>query len=255
MARGSRRSSLTGSAFIRLLAALNDVHVPASKDAFAERLSRWFDWTDAISLSAALNCPPEPAPDVDSGAALSGSADEREYSRVRTALTKVAAAPAAATDPGRSMRPASAPSADPEAAGDFSPHRRHYVASQQAMEANIAPLRRRVRATLAGASPALAKLAAMDAVMEQVVGARERALLATVPRWLEQHFDRLGRDHRETPVDTPAPDVPPTPGKPAGWQDMFCQDVRGVLLAELDLRLQPVEGLLEALRRASPDSP
>jgi hypothetical protein len=112
-----------------------------------------------------------------------------------------------------------------------------------------------VRATLAGASPALAKLAAMDAVMEQVVGERERALLATVPRWLEQHFDRLRRDHGETPADTPAPDAPPAPGKPAGWQDMFCQDVRGVLLAELDLRLQPVEGLLEALRRASPDSP
>src|SRR5471030_3240399 len=50
LVRESRRPPLTGSAFIRALAALNDVHAPASPDAFAQRLSQWLAWTDAFSL-------------------------------------------------------------------------------------------------------------------------------------------------------------------------------------------------------------
>jgi hypothetical protein len=115
------------------------------------------------------------------------------------------------------------------------------------MEAAVAPLRRRLRATLEGASPALARLAALDAVMEQVVGAQERALLATVPLKLEQHFARLRQADREAC----APDAEPPPIPSTDWLDTFSQDMRDLLLAELDLRLQPVEGLLEALRGSS----
>ena len=35
---------------------------------------------------------------------------------------------------------------------------------------------------------------------------------------------------------------------PGAWLDVFRKDMRSVLLAELDVRLQPVEGLLAALR-------
>ncbi|WP_128596424.1 DUF3348 family protein, partial [Paraburkholderia kirstenboschensis] len=49
----------------------------------------------------------------------------------------------------------------------------------------------------------------------------------------------------------PAPEAAPTPA-PAGahgaWLDVFRKDMQSVLLAELDVRLQPVEGLLAALR-------
>ncbi|WP_175224840.1 DUF3348 family protein, partial [Achromobacter ruhlandii] len=37
----------------------------------------------------------------------------------------------------------------------------------------------------------------------------------------------------------------PTPG---AWLETFRKDMRSVLLAELDVRLQPVEGLLATLR-------
>jgi hypothetical protein len=32
---------------------------------------------------------------------------------------------------------------------------------------------------------------------------------------------------------------------------VFCKDMQAVLLAELELRFEPVEGLLEALRKSS----
>ena len=94
---------------------------------------------------------------------------------------------------------------------------------------------------------ALAKLAELDTVMEQVIGAQERVLLSTVAARLEPRFDQL-RGSR----DAPASD---TPAQPGPWLDRFCQEMRGLLLAELDLRLQPVEGLLEACRKSSIDRP
>src|SRR6185503_6974100 len=54
LAREARRIPLTGSTFIRTLAALGDVSAPSAPDAFAQRLAQWFDWTHAFSLSAAL---------------------------------------------------------------------------------------------------------------------------------------------------------------------------------------------------------
>jgi hypothetical protein len=97
------------------------------------------------------------------------------------------------------------------------------------MEVAIGPLRGRLRAVLAGRSPDMARLAALDAVMEQVLGAQEHRLLATLPALLEKHFVRL----RDAGGDD--------------WRTVFQRDLQGVLLAELDIRLQPVEGLLEAL--------
>ena len=256
-ARESRRPPPSGTAFIRLLAALNDVQVPESNEAFAQRLSRWVEWTDAIPLSEALANPSTRTQDAGSAASMLVNADEREFRRVRAALAKLAQPPAAAsTDRATSRRTASPQLATPDAPDDFSPHRRRYIAAQQAMEANITPLRRRLRSSLTDASAAQARLAALDAVMEQVVGARERELLATVPRRLERRFEQLRQDHLAAQADVPAPDnTPGTPFEPDAWLATFHQDMRALLLAELDLRMQPVEGLLEALRGSPPGSP
>ncbi len=75
--------------------------------------------------------------------------------------------------------------------------------------------------------------------MEQVVGAQERALLATVGARLEPRFDQLRAAQDGAP--------------PGPWLERFRQEMRGLLLAELDLRLQPVEGLLEACRKSLND--
>ena len=235
----AHRPPLSGSAFIRLLAALDDAPTATAQDAFAAALSRWVDWTDAISLSAALDSPPEAGIGA-SAAAL--RADEREVARVRAALRKTIAQ----DGNGRTSRPELRTAPPPEPADDdFEPWRERYLGAQRAMDANIGPLRRRVRSTLAGASPEMARLAAVDGVMEQVVGGRERALLAGVATRLAQRFETLRARHEATPDD------PDTPRPPVRWPDTFGQEMRDVLAAELDFRMQPVEGLLEALRRSA----
>jgi len=122
---------------------------------------------------------------------------------------------------------------------DFAPLRRRYQARQQAMQESIGRLRERLREQLAGQSPALARLAAIDAVMEQVLGAQERDLLAGAPAQLEKHYKCL-RDAALPAADSEA--------APAAWLALVHDDMHALLLAELDLRFQPVNGLLEALR-------
>lgn len=216
----SRRTGFTDSALVRLLARLTDINVPESRQGFADRLSQWFGWTDAISLSAALDGGPALAA---SRAHSSASAEERECAGVRSALAKAIAERGAF-------------------ASDFASHRRRYLARQQAMETAIGPLRGRLRAKLAAGSPAMARLAAVDVVMEQVLGAQAHRLLSTVPGLLEKHFERLHQAAR-------SPDESDGGGDSGAWLEVFCKDMQGVLLAELDIRLQPIEGLLDALRK------
>ncbi|RYY69444.1 MAG: DUF3348 domain-containing protein [Comamonadaceae bacterium] len=220
MVQASQRTDFTGPGLIRLLVRLSEINPRESGQTFADRLSQWLGWADAISLSSALDGSPAAAP---AGVPTTTSIEEAQCARVRSAL-----AAAIAED----MRSASA-----EMSTDFAPCRRRYIARQQAMHTSITALRGRLRETLAARSPAMARLASMDAVMEQVLGAHEHRLLATVPALLEKHFKRLPPD-RQAPSDT--------------FPDAFGRDMHSVLLAELDIRLQPVEGLLAALRSHPP---
>ena len=226
MVQVSRRTGFTGSALIRLLARLNDTNVPESKQAFADRLSQWVSWTDAISLAGALDGSPATAP---SGAPVPLSPEDSECARARATLVQAIAAPM-------------------DAAADFPPYRQRYLSRQQAMEASIGPLRERLRARLAAGSPAMARLAAVDAVMEHALGVHEHRLLSTVPLLLEKHFKRLRKADETAQAAAEAPAEPVDGVRPGAWLDVFRKDMQGVLLAELDIRFQPVEGLLEALR-------
>ena len=216
MLHGSPRAGVAGSELTRLLARLAETPPPDAAPAFAERLGRWLGWTDAISLSTALSAAPARA----DGVAASGSgSEEADFQRVRAALaTSIAKGP------------------DDDAASptDFAPHRRHCHAQQQAMHDAIAALRQRLRDALSRRSPALSRLAAIDAVLDRALSTQERTLLGLVPLRLQSHFDRMARAAAGE-ADT-------------RWPDAFRQDMERVLLAELAHRLMPSQGLLDSLR-------
>ena len=228
MAHVSQRTVFNGSALVRLLSRLADTGVREPAQATADRLSQWFGWTDAISLSAALDGVPAAA--SSSRLRAPAGSEERECARARTALAHAIA------EDGVVM-----------AATDFAPLRRRYLALQQAMEAGVGPLRGRLRTMLAVRSPAMARLAAVDVVMEQALAAREHSLLAGVPALLEKHFNRLSGNGVSMAAE---PAGEPQPGE---WLHVFRKDMKDVLLAELDFRFQPIEGLLEALRMRQPE--
>ena len=90
--------------------------------------------------------------------------------------------------------------------------------------------------------------------VEQVLGRPQHPyairLLASVPQLLGRRFEQLHQAHRSA-LPAGAADDPARWLQPGAWLHTFCQDMRAVLLAELELRLQPVAGLLDALNEVT----
>ena len=130
---------------------------------------------------------------------------------------------------------------------DYAIYRHRYVSQQQAMETAIGALRGRLRAALSTRAADMARLAMVDAVMERVLGAREQSLLGAVPTMLEPHFQRLRQAEAAALAEAQAAGQPAAV-RPGAWLGVFRKDMQSVLLAELEIRWQPVEGLLAALQ-------
>ncbi len=227
------RTGLDGSALVGLLAQLALIDRPAAAPSLVEGLGRWLGWKEAIPLSAVLQqaapgmaatVPASRATSRATGATESANA-EMLCQRLARVQSDLAQAILADRDTVR------------EDGNDFLPFRRRCLNLQHAMAAAVAPLRDQLRATVAQQSPAMAQLAALDAVMAQTLAPREQVLLALLPVLLEKHFLQL----RSAPLQADQ----------NRWLDTFRHDMHQLLLAELSLRLQPSLGLLEALRGAA----
>ncbi|KVF75650.1 hypothetical protein WS75_14615 [Burkholderia sp. FL-7-2-10-S1-D7] len=249
MVQAPPRPALSGPTLVRLLARLTDADVAESRLTLSDRLSQWLGWTDAITLSSALNASP---PGVAAG--VRGYDAERDCARVRHDLAQ---AITAALRPRTRRRPGELPPPSADAA-DFADFRQSCLSLQQEMETAIGQLRGRLRVAVAARSSGMARLAALDAIMERVLGARERSLLSAVPALLGTRFERLRDAERQALADAQAAadadadaegDAPPAAAiVPGTWLDTFRNEMQSILLAELEVRFQTVDGLLAALR-------
>jgi hypothetical protein len=213
------RSTFAPSKLVRLLDERAQVQVePAGMD-FAERLGLWLNAFDAIRLQSAhqaLRASTAPASRPPAQAA----ALAQDVEKVRAVLARAIAQDAD----------------DDEADAGYGPWQRRHAGLQQKMELMIRPLREHVRQALAQAAPRLRQLAVLDASFDEILAAREQELLAAVPALAKRRFERLRAE--AAPQD-------------ASWRRDFDKEWRELLLAELELRLQPVTGLVEALAQDS----
>ncbi|MFT5534508.1 MAG: hypothetical protein ACI8WM_003361 [Burkholderiaceae bacterium] len=249
MTRVLPRTNFHSSTLIRCLADLRMVDSVESESAFAEKLGLWVHFADAITLSAVHN---------GSGTTLSTMSSESQvalaavvgsdFDRIQTELAKAITA-SCSPKAGKSLIQLPIPVLDLplDLAASYAPYRWFYDAHQRDMESRIAPLRLHVRNALQKVSPSLEKLADLDAALEGILRERENKLLSKIPALLKKHFEYLFRAHQQNHVDTGQPDNPATWVQPTGWLAKFCSDMQTLLLAELELRLQPTMGLVEAL--------
>lgn len=248
MARGLQHATFNRSALVRVLSgAVPEVSGP--KYDFGERLGQWLDISDALTLYSVLNA------GAGGGAAVSpANADlPEQLARVRRHLSdSIKADGVFSPPPARIPFPVPLPNATPESAADFSPYHRYYLAHQRDMNAAITALRASVRKALASQSAAGRQLAELDATFDKSLAARERTLLGNIPILLSKRFQQRYADHRAALGEDSADD-PATWAQPGSWLDAFRQDAQTVLLAELELRLKPVAGLIAALA-ATPGS-
>ncbi|MBT2747689.1 MULTISPECIES: DUF3348 domain-containing protein [unclassified Lysobacter] len=239
MMQAPRRATVRGPTFIRTLARLTAADLPQPTRSLSDQLSHWIDWTHAVALSTVLD---RPAAALDDEG-IDSAAEADECARVRAALTGAIVGDAAFAAPPRA--PASS-TTDADDGLDYAFFRQRYLFLQQTMEAGVGRLRERLRQKLSAQSADLARLAAVDAVMERALSRRERSLLSVAPVLLAERFEFLRQSARDGSDDARVPGEAPAAAGDA-WPDVFRKDMQDVLLAELDVRLQPAQGLLAAL--------
>jgi hypothetical protein len=237
------RTNFHSSQLTRCLADLSMVDTVDCGDAFAEQLSQWVHFADAITLSAVHNDGMASLPNTHSDEQTAAVA---EFNRIQT-LLKNSIVQSFSLKPGKSHIKLPAPEFDQpiNLAAAYVPYRRFYESHQHDMEMRIEPLRANVREAVAKASPKLGKLAELDATFEKILRGRERQLLAKIPLLLKKRFEQLFKEHQQKISDARQADNPAHWMQAGGWLACFCNDMQMLLLAELDLRLQPVLGLIE----------
>lgn len=211
---------VAGSPLVRLLGEWFPTDARASGMDFAERLSLWLGAVDAIGLQAthqAVRAMQSAAPGPLTARGGGAASLVEDLRRVRGLLAHAIA------------RPLAPPDGTPP---EFKPYADRHVELQRQMELAIPPLRAHVREVASRQSARLRQLAALDAAMEQVLAARGQALLARLPARLKRRFEQL----RASAAGDADED----------WLQAFDREWRQALLAELEVRLAPVAGLVEA---------
>lgn len=242
---------------VSLVQVLSDLGLDtrrAPKKSFADRLAELIDLSGAIDLSEFLRGLGRiPA----SGVPEAGESDrpravfQAQHADMLEAISRSfrPAATGESANPGGFSLPAPKPgtlTADADADA-WAPYLRFYALQQSEMERRIGTLRRALRQHLATTSPALAQLAVLDNTLDATLIDYSRRSLAVLPRLLGKRFSELARAQRE--ADSGAGTVSESQDwlEEGGWLWQFHQDMQRVLLAELGLRLQPLQGMLDAL--------
>lgn len=244
----------------RLVRQLTRMGIPGTSilpERFAERAGALLDLSGAVTLSKTLA---EPIPDPMRPSAASAAAIRDTFLKERSHLVQGIVkrfVPPFGT--ARNRLPsanelhahcletdafASAPVL-PNCDAAFAPYRKHYLT----LHGRLATASQRQRLltveAIAGLSPMLAGLAALDKGLGEAFYHRQRLILDRIPTLLERHFRRLLQTRWQALPERPrACDLAPWLAS-GGWIHHFCGQMQELLLAELDIRLQPAMGLIE----------
>ncbi|MCB1773503.1 MAG: DUF3348 family protein [Gammaproteobacteria bacterium] len=254
MTRAALPAAGDGPRFVRLLSGLAALKNEPTPAGFTESMEALIGFAQSMKL-AMLHDELAATEYVASPEPVSYETLMHEVLEVRQALIRgvlQSFEPAAA--PSRRQLPRPGADVPDEALLTFEPYHRFYAAHQREFDARIHRLQLRVREALSGRSASLARLVALDENLRELVSAQTRKSLAAIPNLLGRRFDALlkaaqGRDRQDgdDEVDTPGNAPGATAFGAEGWLQGFYRDMQDLLLAELDLRLMPVLGLVEAV--------
>lgn len=241
----STNLSLNSSRLIRTLAELDVLGDNYSAKDFGQRFGQLFALTDSIGLSdmhyelTKLRFQPHEQP---ASKTIDGFIEQRQtllqlvsrnflageqYSRVRNRYLVFRQG------------------LTPEQLSSFEPYQRFYGALQRQVDFEIQHIHAFVRDGASGLSTELAQLVLLDTTLSDTLNGHARKLFPVVPRLLGARFEFLRQ--QQQPLLDPEQDQPSTWIKTGGWLDQFRLDCHKLLLAEIDIRMQPVLGLIEAI--------
>jgi hypothetical protein len=243
MTQTTPQASLNGSRLVRFLVDLSVSNAEVSHKHFTERLGQLIDLSDSVDLAAAhgklLATSFQPS-DVSVDKVID------EYVRVRAAIVKFIIN-SFILGGGSSWLslPQSKAGITSEDMSAYQPFSQFYLTHQREMDSKVKQLRLKTRDSVSGLSAKMAQLCALDSALDDTLAIHSRQLFAEVPKLLEKRFKHLFKVHQnDLSGDEDDPQLWMQPG---GWLEQFSGEMQGLLLAELDVRLQPILGLIEAL--------
>lgn len=232
------------SRLVRLLTDLSDINFSSAEYNLAEHLGRLLSVSDSIALSRSLGQLPE---HLGKQVSLSADAIRDDVLASRKQMIHIIVRSFDAQHEGTGIQaPSVSTGTRAEALVTYEPYQRFYSMHQAAMSGEANSLRLRVRAAVSGFSVELHKLAELDRIIGESLSAHSAKLFNLTPKLLQQRFKQLLAAHRLKESDSSSTELHHWL-RPGGWLELFYQDMQELLLAELDVRLQPILGLLEAL--------
>ncbi len=284
MTRALPRASLYSASLVRFLTE-NALFAPARQaEDLGQKLGDWLDFRQAIALHCVLNPetnpdqqPAAPLPHLRRMAPIPAELLARHVDKVRAQLVEsITQGAPAGSGLARIDMPAPVLDEPVEVKTAFEPYRRFMAAHQRQMESSLRSLRARLRQQLSQRGSAGQQLAALDAAFENILAEREAVLLAKTSKLLEKRFVQALKAHMQVQAqalpaalatktadgltDAHEDDIDTMPSAtndipkadPSSWLMPLRQTIRQALLAELDTRLQPALGLLEAITSDTP---
>lgn len=204
----------------------------------AQSLGQWLSPMDAVQLNTALHTIESHAGSGAKAASRAVDADAvQALYQAGCAELDALVATVSAPEPaprGRAARLGVLPVVEAAGAPELAPRLKRYQFVQQQFAPKVAALRARVRQHLARGSVGQQQLAALDAVMEQMLGAQEHKLWGRMQGFLERRWKQRSTTSQGAAAAGTA------------WLRGFEQDMQALLNAELQVRLQPVQGLVQA---------
>lgn len=239
MSQTSTRQPLYRPRLVRFISELSVADRKVSHKHFAQRLGQLFDLSDSIAISAAHGRRPkqqvEPAPG-------SAEAARETFLRGRGAIVRAALKGFATDTTARIRFPVIRAHAPLAESMEAEPYLTFYAAQQREAEFRVRKLQAEVRKAVAQCSPELAGLCALDTVLGDSMASRSRRCFTAVPQLLQQRFTylleacQLAQPEQQEERDLWLASL-----------TQFRDEMQGTLLAEIDARLLPVTGLIEAL--------
>ena len=218
------------SRLVKLMSELAQLNSSAYDYNLAERLGHFMGVSGSMNLALGLRALPVTAFDETSesiGIVRKSVLDARERMILRIVESF------SSSDSQNSV-PSLANGVREEALRTFSPYQRYYTSQQIEMGVAIKAVREQLRKDMAGISLEMNRLASLDKVLEVNLEAHVRKQFNTVTKGLELYFKtEITKQTGEFELDQ--------------FLSPFYQKMRELLLAELDARMQPIFGLLEAL--------
>ena len=230
----------------KLLVELSSAKLDLGEHNLAERLSYLIGVSGSINLARSLKQLPAKVELVSGDDVLLETDLAESCQQMMLVITSSFVAEEGAEYHETQLKVPSANGLRLEALQGYDPYRRFYIAHQAEMALGLQGLRQRIRAHLTGVSTELHQLAALDEILDENLAIHTRRLFNVVPKLLEQRFNFLLADHRKK-INEDSSDELEDWLSPDGWLSLFYHDMREMLLAEFDVRLQPILGLLEAL--------